>query len=171
MSLAVVGYVFEAAAAVATVATAVSSAKAQKKAGEERQAALDMQAAISEKQAKQTERQGASREDIARTRLRRLLASQRALYAKAGVDLSSGSPLTMLASTASEGEIEALTIRKATKEQADSLREGAGLLTFGGAQAKAAGKVRATGTLLSGLGSAAGQGYSAYKGWSNSPKK
>jgi len=131
-----------------------------------------MQAALSERQAKGVERRGASQEELSRSKLRRLLASQRALYAKAGVDLTSGSPLTMLASTASEGEIEALTIRQATAEQAASIREGAGLQTFAGTQAKAAGQARATGTLLSGLGTAAGLGYSAYKGYkaSTTPK-
>lgn len=50
-------------------------------------------------------------EKQSRKKLITLMGSQRALYAKAGVDLSSGSPLLVLANTAAEGEEEAQNIR------------------------------------------------------------
>jgi hypothetical protein len=97
--------------------------------------------------AQSVEREGAMAEEQSRAKLKRLLASQRALYAKAGVDLSSGSPLTMMVATAEEGEKEALNIRLGTREEA-------GMQRFVGDQALTTAKQKANTTLLSGLGSA-----------------
>ena len=52
--------------------------------------------------------EGKYEEAASRERLKKLMGTQRSLYAKAGVDISSGSPLLMLAETAAEGEMEAL---------------------------------------------------------------
>lgn len=95
-------------------------------------------------------------EDAARKRLKLLMGSQRALYAKAGVDLSTGSPLTVLAATAYEGEKEAKQIGAAIRRGADITR------TEGSNYAKA-GRTAAGGTLLSGLASSAGSAYSTYR--------
>lgn len=139
------GFIMAGISAVGTI----SSAAAQAQAGKDEQAAYNMRAAA-------IERQGAQEEDVARQRLRKLAASQRALYAKAGVDLSSGSPLTVLSATAAEGEKEALTIRRGAQEEA-------GFQRFYGGQARAAGKRKAVGTLLSGLGQAGMSAFSAPK--------
>lgn len=142
---AAIPYIF----AAVSVAGTISSARAQSQAGKDEQAAYNMRAAA-------VERQGAQEEDIVRQRLRKLAAAQRALYAKAGVDLSSGSPLTVLSATAAEGEKEALTIRRGAQEEA-------GFQRYYGAQARAAGKRKATATLLSGLGAAGMSAFSAPK--------
>ena len=118
----------------------ISSARAQKQAGEQEQIGFNLQAA-------QIERQGIQEEEISRTKLKRLLATQRAAYAKAGVDISSGSPLTILAATAAEGEKEALNIRMGTEESAEMAR-------FSGRTARSVGESRSKATLLGGLGSA-----------------
>lgn len=47
-----------------------------------------------------------------RKRAAQLLARQRAIGAASGVDISSGSPLTMMLDTAREAELEALSIRR-----------------------------------------------------------
>jgi hypothetical protein len=116
------------------------SASSQRSAGEAEQMAYQLRA-------QNVEREGAMAEEQSRSKLKRLLASQRALYAKAGVDLSSGSPLTMMVATAEEGEKEALNIRLGTREEA-------GMQRFVGGQALTTAKQKANTTLLSGLGSA-----------------
>ena len=127
------------------VAGTIATAQAQRQAGRDQQAAYDLQAAAAE-------RTGLQEEQVARARLAKLLSSQRALYAKAGVDLSTGSPLTVLAATAAEGEREALTIRTGAEEEAEFLR-------FQGRAARAAGSTQAGATLLSGLGSTATKAF------------
>jgi hypothetical protein len=126
------------------VGTAVSAIESYQ-AGKAEAAAYRYNAAIAE-------RKGIQEEAIARKRLKRLLGHQRALYAKAGVDLSEGSPLVVLADTAAEGEKEALNIRTGSKETANLYR-------FQASQAKKAGVLKAGATLLTGLGS----GLSTYK--------
>lgn len=102
-----------------------------------------------------TKRKGAQEEQAHRDRLRKLLSSQRALYAKAGVDLSSGSPLLVMEETAYEGEKEALAIRTGAQEESSLLR-------FYGSSASRAGTIGSGGTLLTGLGQT-GMNYAAYK--------
>ena len=80
------------------------SAMAQYRAGQAQEAAYELGA-------RTTERETAQQEFESRRRTERMMASQRALYAKAGVDITSGSPLMILAETAGEGEREAQIIR------------------------------------------------------------
>jgi hypothetical protein len=122
----------------AVVTGLVLSTYAQYRQGKEEERAYEYSAKISERKAVEGEYN-------ARTRLRKLLASQRTLYAKAGVDIASGSPLMTLASTAAEGEREALSIRYGGQETAAQQR-------FYGRQARRAGTIRATSTFLTGLG-------------------
>ena len=123
------------------------SALGQHQAGRAEQGAYEYNAQI-------TERKTTQEEYNSRTRLRKLMASQRALYAKAGVDITSGSPLMVLADTAAEGEKEALSIRYGGQETAAQQR-------YYGKQAKKAGTMKATSTFLTGLGQAGTQYYYA----------
>ncbi len=93
-------------------------------------------------------RKGQQEEQIHRDKLRKLMSSQRALYAKAGVDLSSGSPLLLLTETAEEGERDAIRIRHGAKEESN-------LGKYYGRQARRAGATTSGSTLLTGLGSTA----------------
>lgn len=90
-------------------------------------------------------RESVETELSARDRLRKLMGRQRALYAKAGVDLTEGSPFLSLAYTAEEGEKEALRIRRGGKESYDAT-------TYEGRAARSAGNIGAGSTFLSGLG-------------------
>lgn len=128
------------------VAGALSSANAQKKAGEAEQAAYNVNAAM-------VEQRGEQEESAARDKLRRLMGTQRAAYAKAGVDLSSGSPLSLLAFTKAEGEKEALNIRLEAQKEAAVGR-------WTGAQAAETAKQKANATLLTGLGQAGSTAFS-----------
>lgn len=145
-----------------TLYSTYQTSKVQRQAGEDERAARNMQAEALDAQAAQVERKGISEEAVSRARLKKLMSSQRALYAKAGVDLSSGSPLTVLAATAYEGDKEAAGIRLNTQEESQGIRSGADLQRFYGRQASKAGRTRAKSTLLSGLTSAVSKGYSAY---------
>lgn len=96
--------------------------------------------------------QGAEAERVSRRKLKSLLSSQRALYAKAGVDITEGSPLMVLSETAAEGEREALALRRGYRSEAY-------LQELYGKQAGRTGLVGAAGTLLTGLGSAGSNYY------------
>jgi hypothetical protein len=102
--------------------------------------------AVHEIRAQQIERTAAEEEAVHREKVKRLMASQRALYAKAGVDIASGSPLIVMAETAAEGEEEAQRIKRTGRESANIER-------FYGAEARKAGRRKAFGTFLSGMAS------------------
>lgn len=84
---------------------------------------------------------------------KRILSTQRALYAKAGVDMSSGSPLLIMSESAAEGERESMDIRTAGKREARLMR-------YYGRQAKSSADAQAGATLLTTLGNSANQYYS-----------
>lgn len=81
-----------------------------------------LQGRIKEREAQATEYEAQYAEEQSRMRTKQLLGRQRVLYAKAGVDISSGSPLEIMASTAGQGEREALMIRRQGVENAKMLR-------------------------------------------------
>lgn len=88
----------------------------------------------------------------------KLLARQRALYAKSGVVME-GTPLLVQADTAAELEKEALEIERQGELTGYRRRAQARLDRMQGASAKRAGRYGAIGTILSGAGSAAGMGF------------
>lgn len=126
---------------------ASSSAQAQQEAGRAEQDAYNVNAALAKQK-------GEQEEEISRDRLRRLMATQRTLYAKAGVDLSSGSPLSLLVATKAEGEKEALNIRIGAQKEA-AVDEWSGVLANKTAQTKS------RSTLLTGLAQTASTFYAA----------
>jgi hypothetical protein len=107
--------------------------------GRDQAQALEVNAQITERQAQEQERN-------ARIRLERLKSSQRAQFAKAGVDLTSGSPLMIFAETELLGEQEIEAIRTTGVETAAQKRAQAG-------RAVRAGQIGGATTLLTGLGS------------------
>lgn len=94
---------------------------------------------------------------------RALSARQRVLYAKAGVDLSSGSPLLVMAEDAGRMEEDIYMTQYAGDVQALKARNQASMYRWSGNQAAKAGTTNAFSTLVQGLGSA---GMAAYKGGS-----
>lgn len=124
------------------------TAEAQRKAGSQQQDAYNLQAQIEKDKGKVAE-------NNERAKLQQLLASQRALYAKAGVDMASGSPLAVMAFTAQEGEKDALNIRVDAQNESSMLK-------YYGRQAKAAGKMQGRMTMLNGLIEAASSAEKAF---------
>jgi len=116
-----------------------------------------LQQRILERQAQATEYETQYAEEQSRLKTKQLQGRQRVLYAKAGVDISSGSPLTIMASTASQGEREALMIRRAGAEQAKMQR-------WYGKVAKKAGRMAFYSGMTSGTLSGIESGVSMYTG-------
>jgi hypothetical protein len=147
MSIAVVGVV----ASLAATAMAAYSSYEQ---GKTQKDAYDYNARVNEQNAKAVREKSILDEEQSRERTKRLIGHQRTLYAKAGVDLSSGSPLLNFAETAAEGEEEAMAIRAGGNVGANQELNQATLNRFYGQNAKTAGSIGAASTFLSGLGQA-----------------
>ena len=131
------------------------SAKGQHAQGQAEKVAYDYNADVMDQEAEAEEVSARQEAELKREEIQTLISNQRVAYGVAGVVLSEGSPLVVLAETAGEGEKEALTIRYGGNVKATSLRNRANLQRYYGGVSEKAGKIKATGTLLSGLGSAA----------------
>jgi hypothetical protein len=81
-----------------------------------------LQGRMYERQAEAVGTEAAYAEEQSRKQTKQLLGRQRSLYAKAGVSIGEGSPLEIIASTAGEGEREALMIRREGEEEKKLLR-------------------------------------------------
>jgi hypothetical protein len=127
-------------------------------------AAYKYNASINERNAVQERQKADYDEKQSRKKLATLMSSQRALYAKAGVDLSSGSPLFVLAETASEGEEEAQNIRWFGDVAVAEQKNQATLNRFYAKQTVKAGKRAAWSTMLNSVSGSASSAYSAKKG-------
>lgn len=160
MSLAVVGLV-------ATVASTAMAAYSSYQQGRTQKEAYDYTARINEENARAVKEKTTLEEEQSRERTKRLIGHQRTLYAKAGVNLSSGSPLLTFAETAAEGEEESMAIRAGGNVAGNQELNQETLNRFYGNNAFTAGKIGAATTFLSGLGQAGtayaqgGSGYSS----------
>lgn len=133
------------------------SAYGQYRQGEAQQEAYNANAKVAEENAKAAKESSAWEEQQSRLRLTRLMGTQRTLYAKAGVDLSSGSPLMVLADTAAKGAEEVQAIRYGGDVAATQQLNQARLDRMYGKNAYNAGMIGAGSTFLTGLGQAGTQ--------------
>lgn len=157
--------------AIAAVASTAISAYSQYEQGRAQKSAYRANAKIAESEAVAAREKAILDEQQSRQRTKRLMGTQRSLYAKAGVDLSSGSPLLMLSATAAEGEEEAQVIRAGGDVEEYRARSQAGLNRYYGRMASAAGTIGAGTTLLSGLGQAGTMYAKGYSGGTGSGVK
>ncbi len=138
----------------AGVSTAVGMAgSANQAAGA--QAAAGYNAAVKEQQATAAVAQSAEDERRLRISSRSQLGGIRNAIGASGIQ-TEGSALEVLQSSASNAELDALTVRHQGQMKAWAYRAGANLDLFQGEQAKTQGDFAATGYLLKGLSSAAG---------------
>jgi hypothetical protein len=100
--------------------------------------------------------------NVQREQNRRLQARQRALYAKAGVVDTTGSPLLMQIEQAGQLEMAALQTEATASTEAARLRQQAVLDRMAGKAARQAGNLNAGATILQGIGNAANN-YVQYK--------
>ena len=149
------------AAAVAAAGSTAYSADAQRRAGNQQ---ADYNAAVAEEDAKAAKAKAEYDEKAHRENVRKILATQRALYGKAGLSME-GSPLLVMEDTEKQGELDALAIRYGGDVASARSRSEANLARMTGrnnAYAAKAGYIQAGSTLLSGAASAYGQ-YSSSK--------
>jgi hypothetical protein len=139
------------------------SAYGQYQQGKAQREAYEQNAEISRQNAIAAEKQAAYEEGIQREKADALKSRQRALYAKAGVDITSGSPLLVMAEDMEKAEMDAQAIRYSGNVKKTGYLNKANLSEFYGEQAESAGKSGAFSTLLSGFGSM-GMNYLKYKG-------
>jgi hypothetical protein len=127
-----------------SAASGAASGVAQYKQGQVQRAAYDYNANVATEKMK---------EDVvaSQTSFDRLMGKQRSLYAKAGVSISSGSPLLILADTAMQAQKDQDRIRASGTAAADMQR-------FYGEQAEFAGETGGISTFLTSL-SKASMGY------------
>lgn len=162
------------AAAVATILGAAVSAYGQIQSGRAAQGAAEYNAAVTRNQAIDTQQEGEVRaqqeqaqasadERTQRDRFRRLQATARATLGTSG-QTGEGSATDLLAENASQGELDALTIRyggdvragnlrRAAANSASALNSQAALYQYEGQQRKFAGYLGAGTTLLQAAGS------------------
>lgn len=149
------------AAIAAMVGGTVMSAFAQRAQGKQQAKWMKYNAAVAEAKAKAEERAGLVAGGRKREEGRRFKARQLALYAKAGVDPTIGSPLVVMQDTAIEIERDARLIALTGVERAGFLESEAGLLRAQAGATRRAGRTAFGTTLLTGLGGA-GLGYATY---------
>ena len=150
-------------------ATAVGtgvSAYSQYQAGKSQEALAKYNAAVSDQAALDAARDGRAAANVQRAQNARLQARQRALYAAAGVNIDTASPLMVRAQQAGELEMAALEQELQANSQAARLRSQAVLDRMQGTAARRAGTLGAAATVLQGAGQIAqtGMQYRAYKG-------
>ena len=138
-------------------AGAVQQGKAANASAQYNAQVADMNAKLSESQARDAVARGAIDEQQQRMKTSLTLGQQRAAMAANGVDLKFGSPLDALVDTATMGELDALTIRTNTyREERDIRQQGlnaqgqASMMRAEGAAAKSGGYLSAMGTVLGG---------------------
>lgn len=154
------------AGAIALLGAAVS-AYAQIKQGEQAAAVGKYNARVAEQQATSARQAAAVEAENKRRQYDRILGTQRALYGRSGVIGSEGSPLLVMMQSEEEAALDVARVRYGGTAQAYGLEAEARLQRFQGRAAKRASYLKATGTMLSGVGQAYGyssKGGGAYSG-------
>ncbi len=151
---------------VASVAGTGYPAYSQYQAGKSQQALNNYNAAVNDQAAADAARDGRIAANNQRQQNERLKSRQRALYAKAGVNIASASPLMVQMQQAGELEMAALEQEQQASSEAARLRSQAVLDRMSGKIARKTGTLNAVGTVLQGVGQIASTGasYRQYRG-------
>jgi hypothetical protein len=139
----------------------IEQGRAARQAGKDQQAIAERNALLAERQA-EAERQAAAAQAVQQQKEGRALKGrQKAAFAKSGVDITRGTPLSVLVETAENLEADRLTILREgaisasqRKGQADVLRAQGASAAARGKAASRASKLAAAGTLLTTAGTA-----------------
>jgi hypothetical protein len=125
----------------------------------------DMNVTLSEQRARDALERGKVEEQQKREQVAQMQSKQRAAMAANGIDVGYGSALDIMVDTATLGEIDALTIRKNSANEAYDYRvdaangrASASLRRANAANTEAAGNLNAFSTILTGAGKAYGSG-------------
>lgn len=125
----------------------------------------DMNAAISERRAKDALERGALAEQQKRRETAALLGKQKAAMAANGVDLTFGSPLDVIVDSATLGELDALTIRSNTYREEYDYRVDAANKRSQATMSRGAASSALTGGYLGAAGTVLGGAGNAYKNY------
>lgn len=158
ISATTLGYI-AAAGAVAAAGTTAYSAVA---AGENAKETADYNKQVADNAAKDAAQRGAVAADEQRLKTRQMIARQNAALSAGGWNASTGTALDLQTETAGIGELDALRIINNAQRQAAGFKDQAALEGFKGDVGLQAGYFGAAGSILGGLGSAAGS-YSKIK--------
>lgn len=142
-------------AAGATAVGAGVAAYSSYQSGQATKRLMNYNAALADQDAKVRERDGRILANAQRQQNLRLMARQRALYGKAGVNMT-GSPLLVQAEQAGQLEMAALEVERQGSIEAGRARQQAVLDRMQGKAAARAGTLNAAGTILQGTGQVAG---------------
>lgn len=138
-------------AAIAAVAGAAVSAYGAVKQGQAQKEANEYNARIAEENAAAAKKKAEYDAETSALEWKQLLGKQAALYSKAGVDISSGSPLLTMSFQAEQAERDRQAILYEGKTSSESALSQASLFRFYGSNASAASTYSATSSLLSSL--------------------
>jgi hypothetical protein len=143
------------AAGAIVVAGVALTAYGQYEAGQSAKATANYNAKLAENEAIAKEQQARVESQQMQKNKERLLASQRAGFAKGGAVITEGTPLLLMAEQAGTAELDILNQQRNRAMEATSLRSEATISKFSGKQAARAGNIGAAGTVIGGAGSIA----------------
>jgi hypothetical protein len=141
--------------AVTVVGTAVA-AYGQHEAGQASKATGKYNAKLAENEAKATEQKAHVESQQMQRNKERLIASQRAGFAKGGAAITTGTPLLLMAEQAGNAELDILNLQRNRAMEATALKSEATLSKFKGKQAARSANIQAGTTVIGGAGKAAG---------------
>lgn len=130
----------------------------QRAQGEYQQGVAEYNARVAENTAQEVRNAANESENAQRLRTAMLISRQRARQAASNIDINSGSALQVQQDALALGEADALRIRSNAASQVGALGTEATLTRSQGSAARMAGRNAATGSFLSGVGSAFGSG-------------
>lgn len=136
--------------AVGSIASTVVGVYAQQQQGKAQKQVAEYNAKNAENAATRTRNQGIFAQNQQRQKVKQLAANQRAQAAASGVDINTGSALSLQEDTELFGEVDALRIGENYLDQAASLDSQARSSRFAGQVARNSANMNSVGTLLSG---------------------
>ena len=139
------------AAAVATAAGSLISAKGQLDAGDAARRAGNAEGDLLEKNANRVEEMGKYTAFRHNMKVKKVLGAGRAAYAASGVTMS-GSAMDVMRESAVEGERDRLTILYTSRVKADTMRDQAEIARYRGEAAQAAAQYGAASSIFGGIG-------------------
>ena len=124
----------------------------QYQAGRQQQAMADYNARLLDQRAVATEQAMRIETEMGHEQARRMKAQQRAAYSASGAEITSGTPLLVMAEQSAIMERDILQQRRNRMIEAQQLRSEAAMTQYGGQMQKRAGTLGAFSTILGGAG-------------------
>jgi hypothetical protein len=137
-------------AAVAVLAATAVSAVGAISAGNAQKNAAGYNAAVDRNNSIQAQNAADAQAVVQDQNTKAKLGAQKVAYAASGVDPNTGTPLDVMTNTATQGKLDALTLRYGGQVQGLRNQSAATIAEYEGSQAQTAGYLGAAGSLLTG---------------------